>query len=200
LPETATLWALKPEERYEALASNAGVRRMRQLLLDKQAVRLDELAEALVGPNRRSAAADSTGLDRKHTLEILDLCTEATRGQEPLLRVRAHIFLRTYAGTWACLNPKCPDRAGTELDDPAWPFGKVFTSRRASCDRCGSVVFEVVLCDECGAEYLAAERTSEGGRWRYVPRTFERPDDSDILELIELDEDEDSQNVGTLSR
>src|SRR5690606_28802891 len=141
LPETATLWALKPEERYEALASNAGVRRMRQLLLEKQAVRLDELAEALVGPNRRSAAAESTGLDRTHTLEILDLCTEATRGQEPLLRVRAHIFLRTYAGTWACLNPKCPDRAGTELDDPAWPFGKVFTSRRASCDRCGSVVF-----------------------------------------------------------
>lgn len=200
LPDTESLWTLKSEQRYHALASNAGVRRMRQLLLDKQAVRLDELAEALVGFSNRLGASSSAGIDRRRTLEILDLCTEASRDQETLLRVRAHIFVRTYPGTWACLNPKCPDRAGTELDHPDWPFGKVFTSRRASCDRCGSVVFEVALCDECGAEYLAAERISEGGRWRYVPRIFEHSDDAGILELIELDEEEELADVSSLSR
>lgn len=210
LPDTETLWALEPEERYDALASNASVRRMRQLLLDKQAVRLDDLADALSGYRGPTADTNSTDLDRRgiqdtldrrRTLNILDLCTEATRGTDPLLRLRAHIFLRTHAGTWACLNPKCPDRTGTEVDDPAWPFGKVFTSRRESCDRCGSVVFEIVLCDECGAEYLAAERASEGGRGRYLPRTFERADDdSDDLELVDLDEDDDAHDDSDSAR
>jgi ATP-dependent helicase YprA (DUF1998 family) len=195
LPDTETLWTWEPEQRYDTLASNAGVRRMRQLLLDKQAVRLDDLATALIGNPIRVGETVLSAPDRRRTLEILDLCTGASRGKDTLLRLRAHLFLRTYAGTWACLNPKCPDRAGTELDDPAWPFGKVFTSRRESCDRCGSVVFEVALCDECGAEYLAAEKISEGGRTYYRPRSFERPDDADVLELIEIDEDDDAQRA-----
>lgn len=188
LPDPEELWALDPEARFDALASNAGVRGMRRALLEKKAVPLSELVAELNRCATDTAGLPSVTVDRRRTLEILDLCTEAARGESSFLRMRAHLFLRTFPGSWACLNPRCPDREGTELDDPAWPFGKIFTSRRETCDRCGSMVYEIVLCNECGTEYLAAEIVSEGGRARFRPRTLDRDDDeSDAFELIDID-------------
>lgn len=191
LPDPDTLWAMESGERFDALASNAGVRRMRQLLLDRRAVRLPELTSAL---GDGGGAVSENATDHRRTLEVIDLCTEAEADGESLLRVRAHLFQRTHAGIWACLNPRCPDRAQTALDDPAWPFGKTFTSRREHCDRCRAVVLEIVLCDECGAEYLAADLEPDGLNGRYIPRAVFRDDEvSEDVDLISLDEDQDDE-------
>lgn len=191
LPDPETLSTLDSEGLFDALASNAAVRELRRVFLEKKAVPMHELAATLNRMDKDGTSVATAAFDRRRALEILDLCTEATKAEAPFLRVRAHLFVRTFPGGWACLNPGCPSRAGTELDDPAWPFGMVFTSRRETCDRCGSVVYEIAICDECGAEYLAAERISEEGRILLRPRALDRFDEeTETFELIDIDEDD----------
>lgn len=190
LPSFAELEASPTEERFDVLASNAAVRTMRQAMLDKGALRLTTLAEI------------SQTNDREGALRLLDACTHAERDGEALLRARSHIFARTHAGTWACINSACSGRRGTALDDPAWPFGKLFLSRRDRCDSCESLVFEVVLCDECGAEYLAAAIELSGGARRYGARVLQQVDDeSEAFELVdENPDDEESEAPAPLAR
>jgi DEAD/DEAH box helicase domain-containing protein len=190
LPAVEELAQMTPAEKFDALGGNVGVRRMRQELLDKGARKLGDLAE-LIGP----------GTNRQHALRLLDACSEAEQDSEALLRLRSHLFQKTHAGTWACLNPACPDRRDTPLDDPAWPFGKLFMSRRDHCDRCAAMVYEIVLCDQCGAEYLTADLELERGSIRYAPHVVQQQDDDENFELVDENEDEEPlQEVATVAR
>jgi DEAD/DEAH box helicase domain-containing protein len=195
LPETEHLWGSTPEERYEALASSAAVRRMRQALLDRGAVRLSALSAIRTGgAEAPKATKGSSTAAHAATVALIDLCAAAERDGEPLLRVRGHIFHRTHGGVWACINIQCTGRRGTELDDPAWNFGKLFFSRRERCDECASLVLEVVLCSECGAHYLAAERESSREGTRYVQSgtdVFEEADEYARLLALESDDEEE---------
>jgi ATP-dependent helicase YprA (DUF1998 family) len=194
LPELAEIWSMTSAGRYEALASNAGVRRMRQALLDRGAIGLSGLSDIRAGPEWQGNSATSSLAKREHTLELIDLCGQATAEGEPFLRTRAHLFHRTHSGLWACLSPKCPGRGGTELDDPAWPFGKVFFSRRDRCDKCDSVVYEIVLCNDCGAEYLAAELESSAEATRYIqPAAQVLEDSEEYARLLALEADEEDE-------
>lgn len=69
----------------------------------------------------------------------------------PLLPLRVHGFLRAVPGLWSCLNPDC-------RDTPAgWAFGAILPERIDACAACGSPVFEIKLCRECGEPYLECE-------------------------------------------
>lgn len=83
----------------------------------------------------------------------------ASRGPagEPFLPLRLHLFHRAQAGLWACMDPACAGRAGTTLDTPAWPFGKVMERDSPACDTCGGRTLSILLCDECGAPFLDTE-------------------------------------------
>ncbi len=195
LPPLEDLAALPPEERFEALAANPGVRAMRQRLLHspRGAATLSELTHARRGTlSDEIEAQPVTVQDRNTTGALVDLCTGAVRAGEALLRARAHLFHRTHAGLWACLSPNCPGRAATALDDPDWPFGMLYLERRQSCGLCHSLVCDIVLCDECGSEYAAAQAvTDENGR-SLIPRDPQQVSDADeYLELVEGDEDDE---------
>lgn len=205
LPSMEELVTLEPDAQYEALASNAGVRRMRERLVAEQALPLDALANALAGrsePQRDEPAGlgdarSASDAERATALALLDVATCAQEGDEALLRVRTHLFHRTQSGIWACVNRECLGRVGSALDDSAWPYGATFYERRERCEHCSSVVLDLVLCNECGAEYLAADLVSIEGVQRFVPRSDEHVTVSDLTEESEAGaEDADGSEDG----
>lgn len=108
------------------------------------------------------------------------------------LPLRLHLFHRAQAGVFACPDPACAGRAGTPLDDPAWPFGPVFERERAHCPHCAAVAFEVRTCADCGAPGLAADRDAAEQQLR---RRRSKADVDDFARLYEgEDDEEDGQN------
>ena len=86
---------------------------------------------------------------------------------------------------WACISKRCAGRSGTVLDDAEWGYGKLFFERRKRCT-CGSLVFPMFFCSECGKECLAAHPVVvEDGRMM-MPGDLETSEDDDDL-LTELD-------------
>ena len=143
------LRSLEPRPRYQAMCQDRRSRRLRHELVTRGARTTQELSRAL------------DGAPEPDILELLDLGREARApGGESFLPLRAHLFLRTQPGLWACANPACTGRAETPLDDEGWPFGAAFTHDEQACEHCGGRVYEVALCGQCGGEYL------EG---RYMP-------------------------------
>lgn len=187
LPPLDDLEERSPAERGEILASSESARRVRSTLLASGGARtLGELTMARLGTEKGASATAARG----ETLRLIDLATEATVDGEPFLRVRGHLFHRTQGGVWACLNPTCSGREGTPLNAFEWAFGRVFFQRQKQCPTCQSLVLPLVVCSECGKEYLAGrlEFGEEGGR--VVPRSVDDlASDNEFAELEDLDDD-----------
>jgi len=177
-----------PEERFRAASASQECLAMRNGLGQSSsgALTLSELTELRTS----KPASHQTIEDRRQTLGFLDMCAGARPAIDAqwFLPVRAHLFHRTQSGIWACCNPRCAGRSGTQLDDAAWTFGKIFLERRESCDLCGSLACELMLCSECGEEYLAAEELPSNGEMFLRPRTVRRDDDDFEIE-VENDEE-----------
>lgn len=74
--------------------------------------------------------------------------------------LRAHQFVRTLRGMWACSNPTCN---GVETSSPDRRVGKLFAVPTASCDSCGSRVLELLYCYFCGDASLGGFVVDRGG-------------------------------------
>lgn len=182
--DVSTLGALSPQELFKTLSATQRVRHWRSALIQK-ARSLSELAEIAPG---------NGGKETRHaTLQLLDLCTSAVSQKgEPLLPLRCHFFQRALSGLWVCANSACTGRRQTPLDDPDWPFGKVFLERREQCDTCGSRAYELVQCRGCGAEHLSCEEVGD----RIEPCFYPQDEDEFQQELDAVDE-EDTEGKGT---
>lgn len=71
--------------------------------------------------------------------------TAAEPGEEPLIPLRAHTFVRMPRGLWACSNPAC--RPGETSPSGV---GQLFATPAHNCPTCGSRVLELLYCYECG--------------------------------------------------
>lgn len=146
--------------RYEALIHSPEARFLRnQLVTNTKACALDSLKRAM-----------SNELDYAYSVEEvlrwLDVCTSTKRAEdeEAFLKLRAHIFQRTTQGLWACFNPNCTSKSGTELGNN-WPLGNVYVCHRQKCD-CGSPVYELAFCQECNEPHLLVrDRRGELVQW-----------------------------------
>lgn len=172
------LLQMEPEERYERLVSAPKFRKLRDLM-SNEVLSLSDIKDTL-----------DTGEDE--ALQILDAARnarpadEVNADPEPLLPIRAHYFLRTTAGLWACANESC---TGLDAALKDWGFGPLFFSRRETCPHCESKVFELVLCNRCGAHYLAAEQhVDEEGAPILHSRSRRRQFNYETL--LDLEEDE----------
>ncbi|RDV39635.1 DUF1998 domain-containing protein [Bradymonadaceae bacterium TMQ3] len=172
------LLRLSPEQRYERLVSAPKFRALR-----------DRMSSEVISLTDIKSELDTS---EDEALRILDAARNAKPAAEvdgepePLLPIRAHYFVRTTAGLWACANEKCE---GLDESLTDWGFGPVFFSRRETCPHCESRVFELVLCNRCGAHYLAAELyVAEEG----APILHSRNDRklSNYETLLDLEEDE----------
>lgn len=192
-PSIDELASMEPDARYRALLGSERARRLRSNLAREGALTLSELCSEGGGKKRRK----TSHADKRRTLELIDSCASAVEGGEAFLPLRMHLFHRTQAGIWSCGNADCNGRRGTPLDDPAWPFGRIFLEQREHCDACGSLCFELVICSDCGQEYLALEEELRSGRRYLGPRMTERDEDEFQQELDRLyDPDEDEDGVG----
>jgi len=110
---------------------------------------LDALAE-LVFPEVESRLAA--------TEVLLSLGALARRSDEEagLIPTRLHLMFRGLEGLWACVNPSCAGMAPHADGGPPSPVGKLFHRPRPDCDVCGSRVFELLSCRQCGTAYLQA--------------------------------------------
>lgn len=138
-----------------AVSSHPVARKLRNLFIkdhSKFVARLSEVSAALGvdTPDRSS---------QQQALRWLDLLsgTKMDDGTS-FLPLRAHFFHQTLTGLWACADQECPKRVDSALDHEQWCFGKVYLEPRKHCI-CGSPVYEIVSCDDCGAVYLQAELT-----------------------------------------
>ncbi len=141
--------------RYQELVSHGTARKIRDLFVDRKAspvARLSEVCSVVFGP------APAYTLDQQQqALDWLDMLTTAMDVDgTPFLPLRGHLFHQTLSGLWCCADPSCSDKHGTKLEDPAWPFGKLFLAPRNHCT-CGAPAYELVACEECGAIFLNAE-------------------------------------------
>lgn len=181
LPDASVLASLPPAERYRALAACPAARALREVLCAAPAS-LTRLAAVRTG----KSDGDVTVEDRAETLRLLDAVHGAVHDDtaetpRSFLPLRGHFFHRTAPGLWACCNPACSARP-TPLpeDSPAWAFGAIFEEHRTRCVHCAAAVFEVVLCQRCGADHLAAEESREGHEIaRLVPRAKGDADEGD---------------------
>ncbi len=126
-------------------------------------VSLSELASA-VFPNEKI----SNSLPMVGTL--LSLLALARKGKDILFPVRAHMLFQGIQGLFACSNADCPHAhtaEGISLGD------LIFSSGKASCPHCGSMIYELYNDRRCGAlffkGYILEEQFRQRGRtylWR----------------------------------
>ena len=173
------------EEGYRKLLRNVHARKIRRSLADAGAMTLNELSKSL------GSRAGTDG--RRKILKLLDHCAETFEEEQPFLPLRMHLFHRTQSGVWCCCNSACKGRRGTPLDEATWPFGKIFLEQREQCDECESLVFELVVCSDCGQEYLAIEEELRDSSRFLLPRTIEHDQDDFQQELDRLYDPEDEE-------
>lgn len=74
--------------------------------------------------------------------------------------LRAHVFVRTPRGVWACSNAHC---SGVEARSEGRAVGKLYISPLNTCTHCGSRVLELLYCYECGDASLGGFVLDEKG-------------------------------------
>ncbi len=152
--------------RYDAVVESLTARRIRDQFVanpDKPVAKLSAICATLFG--------EKPAYTREHQVEALrwlDLLsgTRDNTGDdrddgECFLPLRAHLFHQSLTGLWACADPACTAKPGTELAEASWPFGQVYFDPRKHCV-CKSPVYEVVTCGECAQVHLLAGE--HGGR------------------------------------
>ena len=155
------------------------------------------------GPITLKKLREGIGLEYGETIKLLEKAAMARRNGTPFLPLRVHLFHRTQSGLWACVNPAC---SGLDpgLNEENWGFGALFPSRRTTCVHCSYPVFELVMCGECGQEYLSAmeEFSAEIGVQTLKPYLEQESIDEFQLEVDREDEDYEEERplASTVSR
>ena len=170
------LSGLEPRDLYEVLCHDAPARALRSRLAQR--------------PETLTSLRNDSELDGQTLTKLLEKASVARRDDEAFLPLRVHLFHRAQRGLWACINGSCPGRQASIDAGSGWDFGPLFPQRRTRCDHCEHPVFEVVICGECGQDYLSAEETYSADQNVSSLRPHIEDLDIDEFELeVELDED-----------
>jgi len=183
------------EDRYLRLSAVPLTRQLRQLFVPADSGQTFQPLSVVKGilESARRPSGDSDAL------EWLDLLTSTTKGNGramvPFLPLRLHAFHNTLSGLWACVDPACPNRLGTELDSDDWSFGKVYTAERLRCE-CGAPVYPLISCNDCNETFLRADMSLTGGIRRLLPPASD--DDVDDFLLDREPEESEADDVSEL--
>ncbi len=174
------LEALEPEALYQELSKSPLARSIRALIA-KQPHLIDRLQVALVEEYGQRS--------KGQWLQLMTLLSRAVSTDgTAFLPLRMHLYHRTFAGLWACVNPECSGLPAELADDDNWHWGAVFIRQVECCSYCGSLALELVRCGECGAEHLKCDEKydSDTGATDLLPRLPVAPVDEFGLD-IEID-------------
>lgn len=123
-------------------------------------------------------------------LRILDQLCEMRQGDVPVLSLRAHYFMRSINGLYACANSNC-DEANT-----AMPIYGHLTTYKSSICKCGAPLLELVQCKRCGGFVLMGCSDNHN-------QIFPCEDDVRWVDYFSVDrsqdeeEDDEQENNGT---
>lgn len=103
--------------------------------------------------------------------EVLDRLGSRPHGEQ--IPFRAHLFMRTMRGLWACTNPECTE---VERLQPGTSrlVGRLFRSPEPFC-ACGGRVLELLYCDHCGDVGLGGYVVREMDHGRFLSSTPPEP-------------------------
>lgn len=121
-------------------------------------------------------------------LKLIDCLCEMVFDGIPVLSLRAHFFMRTINGIYACANRKC---AGANKCVPL--FGHLTTYKASVCPDCGEPLLEIVQCKKCG-EFVLMGRSDPQ---KHVISSYEKPTDNDdyfSIDLTDEQQEDDEQN------
>ncbi|WP_154797656.1 DEAD/DEAH box helicase [Cellulosimicrobium protaetiae] len=118
----------------------------------------------------RAFGHEGTVSDVAHALEIIADAPDGTG-----IPFRAHYFMRTMRGMWACSNSGCTEIAADEARERPG-IGRLFARPVHQC-RCGGRVLELVYCGKCGDASLGGHvvATGSGGEFLGID-----PSDSEL--------------------
>ena len=95
---------------------------------------------------------------------LLSMLSLAKKNNVFLFPVRAHMLFRGVQGLYACSNPDCPH---SHKEDGITLGDVTFSSGRATCPHCGSMVYELYHDRRCGAlffkGYVLEKDLQDGG-------------------------------------
>lgn len=87
-------------------------------------------------------------------LQLIDRLCEIHIDGKPLMSLRAHFFMRSISGLYACANENCVGTSGT-------PYGHLTTYKASVCPKCGAPLLEIVQCKRCGGFILMGASDSQ---------------------------------------
>lgn len=137
--------------RYQALANHRLASTVRDTLVNHtKPMTLNQViarCESLLASTTRAE-------QQRELLAWLDLMTQTRNPDgELFLKLRLHLFQQMLHGVWVCADKDCTHKSASLGD---WQFGQVYLHQREFCD-CGTPVYELALCQECGEPHLLAE-------------------------------------------
>lgn len=103
--------------------------------------------------------------DTTKSLEIIDSLGNKIDGLNKadgttaaLLPSRAHYFIRSISGVYACVNPECSRHKKIRID-----LGNLTTYQNVNCPTCKSKMLEVATCPSCGGTVVVGETSTSKG-------------------------------------
>lgn len=119
----------------------------------------------------------------EEALQLIDNLCELSVDGQPVLSLRAHFFMRSFNGLYACANENC-DGAGPT------PYGYLTTNKASVCPHCGAPLFELVQCKRCNSFILMGTSNSQTNKMLPYNDSITQDDYFSISSTTE-DEDED---------
>lgn len=182
------------EDLFKKLANNRKSTKLRQLFIDQQTNNAKTLTEIVnnLFPEERINKSEK----EKLALQWIDTASSQNAEKDGVhfLPLRGHFFHKVLSGLWGCVDKNCTEKHNTPLSqDLDWPFGKVFTQQRLTCD-CGAPVYELVFCNECNTAHLKARKAITNGRQYLSQLSFDQDDFQFDLDPSEEDNEELSNN------
>lgn len=120
-------------------------------------------------------------------LHLIDQLCEMRQEGVNVLSLRAHYFMRTITGLYACANSHCE---GANNSIPI--YGHLTTYRAAKCKCCGEPLVELVQCKKCREFILMGNCNAE-----HIITQCEEQYYSDNFFTLDTDEDSEELDVNT---
>ena len=120
-------------------------------------------------------------------LRLLDQLCEMSQDKNPILSIRAHFFMRSISGIYACANPQCD---GKNSSEPL--YGHLTTNKATVCPDCGAPLLELVQCKRCGGFVLMGDSDSNTHQISPCNDVYNN-DDYFSIDLSPEDEDNDEK-------
>ena len=185
-----TLRGLDPLDSGEMLARSEILRRTREELRDGKILSWSGWSERVTMLAGGSADATAMLVESARAKDPNADPVMTASGNDSVLPSRVHLFHKTVAGLWACVNPECPE-SPSHHEGSDWTFGAIFSDAREHCPHCASIVLEWVCCTLCGEGTLRAEEYDGGSRigpWSSgndedgFEQTLERDDSAEVAD------------------